>query len=148
NREASATSPTSMAVNTFSIRFGSRRNQRPVHQKMRSITTVRAMIDTIRIGHMIGPPLRKLSIKKLPVGGGPCGMPAAGDADAAADAAGEALLLNVTGKLAPGAGEPPPAGALGAPGAPGAALIAGAVGIPGGGGIAGAPGATRAGGNC
>src|SRR4051794_8922972 len=88
-REASATSPTSMAVKTFSIRFGSRRNQRPPHQKTRSITTVKPMIDTIRIGHMIGPPLRKLSIKKLPVTAGPLGAaPAAGLAAAEADAAG------------------------------------------------------------
>src|SRR5204862_6201886 len=63
--EASAVSPFSIAVKTFSMRFGSRRNQRPPHQKFRSITTVSPMIDTIRIGHMIGPPLRKLSIKKL-----------------------------------------------------------------------------------
>src|ERR1700730_7229968 len=66
-REASATSPTSMAVNTFSIRFGSRRNQRPAHQKIRSSTTVTPMMETIRIGHMIGPPLRKLSIRKFPL---------------------------------------------------------------------------------
>src|SRR5712692_9058289 len=63
--EASAISPFSIAVNTFSIRFGSRRNQRALHQKIRSITTVSPMIDTMRIGHMIGPPFRKLSIKKL-----------------------------------------------------------------------------------
>src|SRR4030095_7911722 len=63
--EASVKAPFSIAVNTFSIRLGSRRNQRPVHQKTRSITTVRPMIDTIRIGHMIGPPFRKLSIKKF-----------------------------------------------------------------------------------
>src|SRR4029453_9159854 len=63
--EASATSPFSIAVNTFSIRFGSRRNQRPPHQKIRSITTVKATIDTRSIGHMIGPPLRKLSMMKL-----------------------------------------------------------------------------------
>src|SRR5258707_13508467 len=88
--EASAVSPTSIAVNTFSMRFGSRRNQRPVHQKMRSMTTVKAMIETIKIGHMIGPPLRKLSIKKLPVSGGPCGTPvAAGGAEG--EAAGEGL---------------------------------------------------------
>src|SRR6478672_5335252 len=87
SREASATSPTSMAVNTFSIRFGSRRNQRPDHQKIRSITTVRAMTETIRIGHMIGPPLRKLSIKKFPVTAGP--VEAAGLADADAAGAGE-----------------------------------------------------------
>src|SRR5437773_12077438 len=63
--EASATSSCSIAVNTFSIRLGSRRNQRPVHQKIRSITTVSPMIDTIKIGHMIGPPLRNLSINQL-----------------------------------------------------------------------------------
>src|SRR5438270_3483272 len=64
-RDASATSPLSIAVNTFSMRFGSRRIQRPSHQKMRSITTATAMIDTIKIGHMIGPPLRKLSMRKF-----------------------------------------------------------------------------------
>src|SRR5436309_15837034 len=63
--EASATSPFSIAVNTFSIRFGSRRNQRPPHQKIRSITTVRPTIDTIKIGHIMGPPLRNLSINQL-----------------------------------------------------------------------------------
>src|SRR5881227_3045323 len=103
--EASAVSPFSIAVNTFSMRFGSRRNQRPLHQKMRSITTVSAMMDTIRMGHMIGPPLRKLSIRKLPVGGGPCGIPGAADAAGEVAAPGEALL-RVTGTLAPGAGEP------------------------------------------
>src|ERR1700732_3538984 len=66
-REASATSPTSIAVKTFSMRFGSRRNQRPRHQKIRSSTTVTPMIDTIRIGHMIGPPFRKLSMRKFPL---------------------------------------------------------------------------------
>src|SRR3954466_14887568 len=64
-REASATSPTSIAVNTFSIRFGSRRIQRPSHQKMRSSTTARATMETTRIGHMIGPPARKLWTKKF-----------------------------------------------------------------------------------
>src|SRR6266478_10059298 len=63
--EASAVSPFSIAVNTFSMRFGSRRNQRPLHQKIRSITTVSPMIDTIKIGHMIGPPLWNLSINQL-----------------------------------------------------------------------------------
>src|SRR5437660_190989 len=65
SRDASATSPTSIAVKTFSIRLGSRRNQRPPHQKIRSITTVKATIETRRIGHMMGPPFRKLSIIKL-----------------------------------------------------------------------------------
>src|SRR6266436_7030577 len=65
SRDASATSPTSIAVKTFSILFGTRRNQRPPHQKIRSITTVKATIETRRIGHMMGPPLRKLSMMKL-----------------------------------------------------------------------------------
>src|ERR1044071_7935615 len=64
-REASATSPTSIAVKTFSIRLGSRRIQRPSHQKIRSSTTASAVNDTARIGHMIGPPLRKFSTKKF-----------------------------------------------------------------------------------
>src|SRR5205807_4773918 len=85
--EASVVSPFSMAVNTFSMRFGSRRNQRPVHQKILSITTVNATSETIRIGHIIGPPLRKLSIRKLPVNGTPEVMPGVVDADAAGEAA-------------------------------------------------------------
>jgi hypothetical protein len=32
---------------------------------MRSITTVSPMIETMRIGHMMGPPLRKFSTKKF-----------------------------------------------------------------------------------
>src|SRR5260370_21472535 len=97
SREASVVSPFSIAVNTFSIRFGSRRNQRPVHQKILSITTVSPMIETIRIGHMIGPPLLKLSIRKLPV------VCAAGleAGDAAADGAGARLPLTVAAMLAP-----------------------------------------------
>src|SRR6266481_3352947 len=63
--EASVVSPCSIAVNTFSMRIGSRRNQRPLHQKIRSITTVSPTIDTIKIGHMIGPPLWNLSINQL-----------------------------------------------------------------------------------
>src|SRR6476646_10596969 len=124
-----------MAVNTFSMRFGSRRNQRPPHQKMRSMTTVSAMIETIRIGHMIGPPLRKLSMKKLPVTAGPVEA-AAGLAEAAADGAGERLPLNVAVTLAPGTAGPP--GTPGAPDAPGAGF--GFI-PPGGGGFAGIPGA-------
>jgi hypothetical protein len=49
-----------MAVKTFSIRLGSRRIQRPSHQKIRSRTTASATIETTRIGHMIGPPALKL----------------------------------------------------------------------------------------
>src|ERR1700726_3696090 len=119
--DASAKSPLSIAVNTFSIRFGSRRNQRPAHQKIRSMTTVSPMIDTIRIGHMIGPPLRKLSMRKLPP---PVAfVSAAGDADVAGDA------VSVAGTLSPGAGEAPagPAGevpAAGAGGRPAAAASA------------------------
>src|SRR6266403_1490167 len=95
SRDASATSPTSIAVKTFSIRFGSRRNQRPDHQKIRSITTVSPIIDTIRIGHMMGPPLRKLSIKKLELS--PLGLVAASPGDA----------LSVAVTVAPGgAGAP------------------------------------------
>src|SRR5207247_7348104 len=83
--EASVTSPFSIAVNTFSIRLGSRRNQRPVHQKIRSITTVSPMIDTIKIGHMIGPPLWNLSINQLlPKRHGSAAGEAAGAALAAA----------------------------------------------------------------
>src|SRR5262245_53884210 len=63
--EASALSPFSIAVKTFSIRFGSRRNQRPPHQRHRSSTTVSATIETIRIGHITGPPLWNLSINQL-----------------------------------------------------------------------------------
>src|SRR3989449_10828637 len=138
--EASAVSPCSIAVNTFSIRFGSRRNQRPVHQKIRSITTVRPMIDTMRIGHMMGPPLRKLSINQLlaraPPDAGVSLAPGAG--------------LSVAAILAVGAAGPPPgavpvgscAGAAGvtAPGAPGL-TAAGAPGLA----AAGAPGRSTGG---
>src|SRR5439155_1623121 len=63
--EASLMSLVSSAVKTFSIRFGSRRNQRAPHQKQRSITTVSPMMETIRIGHMIGPPAWKFRMKKF-----------------------------------------------------------------------------------
>src|SRR6266704_4385965 len=122
--EASATSPCSIAVNTFSIRLGSRRNQRPPHQKIRSITTGKATIDTRRIGHMMGPPFRKLSMMKLllqPLGSGV--------------GAAVGLGLNVAVTVAPGTAGPAgaaPAGPAGdIPGAPG--------GIPAGGCCAGAP---------
>lgn len=60
--------------------------------------------------------MRKLSIKKLPVKGGPAFN--AGLAEAAGDAAGERLPLNVAVTLAPGAGEIPngPAGDSPGPG--------------------------------
>src|SRR3954468_755151 len=99
-----------MAVNTFSMRLGSRRNQRPPHQKIRSITTVRAMIDTIRIGHMIGSPFMKLSTRKLPVDLCSAGVAAAGEAPAVGEvpAAGAApgLALSVAVTVESGAGEP------------------------------------------
>src|SRR5207244_3451028 len=131
SRDASATSPTSMAVKTFSIRFGSRRNQRPVHQKIRSITTVSAIIDTIRIGHMIGPPLLNLSTSQLPLVG-PVAYGSAAGALALGD--GARLPLNVAAILAPGAAGTPgdvPAGGggMGAPGWAGAP----AAGCPAGG---------------
>src|SRR5438477_3892443 len=105
-----------MAVKPFSFRLASRRIHRPVHQNARSSTTATPMIDTIKIGHMIGPPFWKLSIRKFvqPVLGG-------GAAGAAGLAAGEAAL-----KVAETAG-------LGiAPGAAGD--VAGAPGTPGAGG--------------
>src|SRR5438876_10755992 len=120
--EASATSPFSIAVNTFSIRLGSRRNQRPVHQKIRSITTVSPMIDTIKIGHIIGPPLWNLSINQLlpkrPVSA--AGEAAGGAALAAAAAAGLSAPacagLNVAVTGAPGAAGCCAAGCPGAAG--------------------------------
>src|SRR4030095_10390748 len=104
--EASVKAPFSIAVNTFSIRLGSRRNQRPVHQKTRSITTVRPMIETIRIGHIIGTPLRKLSIKKI------IAPPSGVAAGAGLSAPGAGLKVAVM--VAPGA-----------PGTPGGALPVG-----------------------
>ena len=94
---------------------------------------------------MIGPPLRKLSIKKLPVGAGPVGT--AGLAEAAGEAAGERPPLNVAVTLAPGGGviAPGPAGDI--PGAPGGGMgapglgatpgTAGPAGLTGGAGFTG-----------
>src|ERR1041385_3394437 len=98
--DASGTSPFSIAVNTFSMRLGSRRNQRPVHQKHRSITTVSAMIDTIRIGHMTGPPWWNLLINQLPA------RKPVGWASAVGDAAGDGpVAVGAAGLVtAPGAG--------------------------------------------
>src|SRR5215467_7565587 len=100
SREASAVSPLSIAVNTFSMRLGSRRNQRPVHQKIRSITTVSPMIDTIKIGHITGPPLWNLSINQLPA------RKPVGCACAVGEAAGDGLVAVAAAGLvaAPGAG--------------------------------------------
>src|SRR5437762_6820540 len=142
--EASATSPCSIAVNTFSIRLGSRRNQRPVHQKIRSITTVSPMIDTIKIGHMIGPPLWNLSINQLlpkrPVSaaGEAAGAALAAAAVAAGLSAPACAGLNVAVTGAPGA-----AGCPAAPGCPGGAGCCAAGCCPGAAGCcaAGCPGA-------
>src|ERR1700757_4708519 len=98
-REASAVSPFSIAVNTFSIRLGSRRNQRPVHQKIRSITTVSPTIDTSRIGHITGPPRWNLSINQLLPSIPPLG--AASGAGGGASAAGLNAAV-VAGAAAPG----------------------------------------------
>src|SRR6266513_1794725 len=147
--EASVTSPFSIAVNTFSIRLGSRRNQRPVHQKIRSITTVSPMIDTIKIGHMIGPPLWNLSINQLlPKRPGSAAGEAARAALAATVAAGLSAPgcpgLNVAVTGAPGA-----AGCPAAPGCPGAAGCC-AAGCPGAAGCCAAacPGGTFVAGAC
>ena len=103
---------------------------------------------------MMGPPLRKLSMKKLPVRAGPAGGPA-GDAlgAAEADGSGVRLPLNVAFTLESGAGAP---GAPGTPGAPGLAggggftAVPGAAAVPGTGltnaaGLPGAPGNVAAG---
>src|SRR5437660_552642 len=136
--EASATSPFSIAVNTFSIRFGSRRNQRPPHQKIRSITTVSPMIDTIKIGHIIGPPLRNLSINQLLPSTPPLVFSSAvGEGLGAVAGAGLKVALIV----APGAaGEVAAPGGAGAAGPPGGALAAGS--CAGAAGFARAPGLT------
>src|ERR1017187_7111205 len=139
-RDASATSPTSIAVNTFSMRFGSRRYQRPAHQNARSITTVSPTSETIRIGHMIGPPLRKLSIRKFSLP-----FSAAGEAlgDALIEAAGDALSVAAT--VDPGAGDIPGAvaGAIAGdiPAAGGGICVAGLAGTAGFAGAAVAAGA-------
>src|SRR5438067_11111342 len=112
-----------MAVKTFSIRLGSRRNQRPPHQKIRSITTVKATMETRRIGHITGPPCMNLSRRKLPVSARAYKCP-----PPAGEALSPGLALIVAVTLAPG-GTPPgtPTGPAGeVPGAPG--------GIPAGGG--------------
>ena len=77
--------------------------------KIRSITTVSPMIDTIKIGHMIGPPLWNLSINQLlpKRPGSAAGEAAGGAALAAAAAAGLSAPacagLNVAVTGAPGA---------------------------------------------
>src|SRR6266545_953958 len=154
--EASVTSPFSIAVNTFSMRFGSRRNQRPPHQKIRSITTVSPMIDTIKIGHMIGPPLWNLSINQLParkpVGCGSAVGETAGDGLVAVAAAGLVTApgagLRVTGIDAPGTAGCSPGGTFVAGDCMGAAgfAAAGFVGACAPGLVPGAAGGFCAGG--
>src|SRR5438067_2689197 len=144
SREASVVSPCSIAVNTFSIRLGSRRNQRPVHQKIRSITTVSPTIDTSRIGHITGPPRWNLSINQLvptrpPLGCASAAGATAGDVAAAAVGAGLSAPAGATLVAAPGA-----AGCPTAPGCPGAAGCC-AAGCPG---AAACPGGTFVAGAC
>src|SRR5438132_5232738 len=124
--EASAISTCSIAVHTFSVRFGSLRNQRPVHQKIRSITTVSPMIDMMRIGHMIGPPLRKLSINQLVPTRPPLGFCSAAGAGLPAVAG---AGLNVAVIVAPGAAGPP--GGTACAGSSAAAAGVTAAGAPG-----------------
>jgi hypothetical protein len=92
------------------------------------------VIETMRIGHMIGPPLRKLSIKKFPVRA----VSVAGATFAVA--AGAALVLAVAGDIAALTGVMPAAGeAAAATGLVIAAAFAGGVpaglagAVPGGG---------------
>src|SRR5205823_6845140 len=148
--EASAVSPFSIAVKTFSMRFGSRRNQRPPHQKIRSITTVSAMIDTIKIGHITGPPLRNLSINQLlPSKPGSAAGEAAGGALAAAVAAGLSAPAGAGLVTAPGApGCPTAPGCPGAAGCPGGTLVAGACCAAAAGLVPAAGGACAGGGDC
>src|SRR5438067_11782696 len=141
-REASATSPVSIAVKTFSIRFGSRRIQRPSHQKLRSSTTASAVRVTIRIGHMIGPPLRKLSTKKFL-----SNMLSAGaglEAGAGLDAG---LVTGAALEIGPGRiemGEVPGAAVVAVSGGAPGTVGAGAPGLETGAGAAGAGGTAGA----
>src|SRR5262245_59087776 len=117
-----------MAVKTFSMRFGSRRNQRPLHQMHRSSTTVSATIDTIRIGHITGPPLRNWSINQL-LPKTPAGFSGAG-------------AIVVAGLVAAAAA------GLVAPTAPGLVAAPGTPGWPAAGGCPAAPGSPGGGGGC
>src|ERR1700745_1748075 len=109
--EASVVSPCSIAVNTFSIRLGSRRNQRPVHQKIRSITTVSPTIDTSRIGHITGPPRWNLSINQL--------LPSIPPLGALSGAGGGLSAAGLVAAAAAGLSAPTCAGLVTAPGAAG-----------------------------
>src|SRR5215469_16014723 len=124
--EASAVSPFSIAVKTFSIRLGSRRNQRPLHQMHRSSTTVSATIETTKIGHITGPPLRNWSINQL--------LP---KTPAGFSGAGAMVVTGLVAAAAAGLIAPAAAGLVTAPGAPGwptAGTCPAAPGWPGGGG--------------
>jgi hypothetical protein len=63
----------------------------------------------MRIGHMIGPPLRKLSTKKFPPNA-PSGIAGLAAGDTLAIAVGEALAVVVAGDIAAVAGVMPAAG--------------------------------------
>jgi hypothetical protein len=101
------------------------------------------MTETMRMGHMMGPPFLKLSMKKFPVRAGPAGIAATAGLAAAAGA-GVRLPLRVALTLVPGT-----AGATEEPGAPAAAgdvigmpVPAGGAGFTapvGGAGLAGTP---------
>src|SRR5216110_3151966 len=122
-RDASATSPTSIAVKTFSIRLGSRRIQRPSHQKIRSITTVSATKDRRRIGYMIGPPSLKLRTKKF-LSSSLWGL-ADGLGDPFGDAEAVVVVVVVAGDIPGTVAET--IGFTVAPGAAGAVVVPGAV---------------------
>src|SRR5215470_10096884 len=114
------------------MRLGSRRNQRPLHQMHRSSTTVSATIDTTRIGHITGPPLRNWSINQL--------LP-----KTPADFSGAGAIV-ATGLVAAAA-----AGLVAAPGTPGWPAAGGcpaAPGSPGGGGGGCCPGGKFVAGCC
>src|SRR5262249_60374712 len=116
----------------------SRRNQRPPHQMHRSSTTVSATIETIRIGHITGPPLWNLSINQL------LAKNPAGCSGVAATAGAGLVAAAAAGLVAPAA-----PGLVTAPGAPGCPTAGGcptAPGSPGGGG--GWPGARFLAGGC
>src|SRR3954447_18762541 len=100
-----------MAVKTFSMRFGSRRIQRPSHQKMRSSTTASAVSETTRIGHMMGPPFLKLSTKKF-LSNAPSGLAAGvGEPPGVADAPAVVVVV-VAGDMAVVAGVVPGIGEM------------------------------------
>src|SRR5215468_6662573 len=131
--DASAVSPFSIAVKTFSIRFGSRRNQRPLHQMHRSTTTVSATIETIKIGHITGPPFLNWSINQL--------LP---KTPAGFSGAGAIVATGLVAAAAAGLVTPAAAGLVKAPGAPGWPTA----GTCPAGGCPTAPGSPGGGGGC